>query len=155
MESTHSTEPTGDEPTSRLDRLRHWGTAVTQTMPESGRDGRVLTAAYVLLFTVNMTGIAAAQAGSNLCGTPIVQTVNAVAPLALAVVVTGGLIITYVLHAYSGFKKDPQKAKEVKDWRNRAGYGALSAPLVGKLLEIIIGVIGFGLAGCIDIIPGF
>lgn len=111
-------------------------------------------AAYGLHFAGHLVGLASAQAGQQLCGTPIARTINAVSPLALAIVVIGGSILGYLLHAYSGFKKDPTKVKEVKDWRNRAAFTALSAPLVGKLIEVVIEIIGFGLAGCIDIIPG-
>lgn len=153
MESMHSTTTDAAESAdpTRLARLRHWMTAVTPTIGTY----RGLTAAYILLFAVNLTGLAAAQAGSKICNTPISNTVNKVAPLILAVIVMGGLMMTYILHAWSGVKKDPQKAKEVKDWRNRAGISAASAPLVGKFLEIVIGITGFGLASCIDIIPGF
>lgn len=91
--------------------------------------------------------------GSQICGTPIAETINELAPLVLAIVIFGGGILCYILHAYSGFKKDPNKKKEILDWRNRAGFTAVTAPLVGKFIEIAIAATGLGLAGCIDIIP--
>ncbi|EMA56469.1 hypothetical protein C451_02053 [Halococcus thailandensis JCM 13552] len=130
--------------------------------------GRLITAAYGLLVVANLIGVAAAQEngsgggggggggniGSEVCGTAITKTINGIAPIVLFVVVIGGLMLAYLLHAWAGFKKDPQQAKTIKDWRNRAGISAISAPLLGKALEIMIGIMGLGLAGCIDIVPG-
>lgn len=126
--------------------------------------GRVLTVTYALLVAgTTLVGPAAAPPsggggggglGSEICGTAIATTVNKTVPLVMVVTIVGGLILGYLIHAYSGFVKDPQKVKDVKDWRNRAIITALSAPLLGKLLEIIIGFPGLGLAQCIDIVPG-
>ena len=161
MGDEHTT-PDTTEARSLPARLRQWHTTYRPNIPLRlrGRSG-LITAAYGLLVAGDIVGVAAAQAdggggsvGSQLCGTAIASTINSVAPLAMAVVVIGGLILTYLLHAYSGFKKDPQQVKLIKDWRNRSGTTAVSAPLLGKLLEIIIGSTGMGLAGCIDIVPG-
>jgi hypothetical protein len=155
MTPPNSTETTE---TGRVPQLRQWITSHSP-LSASWDYGDVFAGTYALLFAVNMVGIAAAppttggNVGQSLCNTAITRTVNSVAPLALAVVVVGGLMLTYLLHAYAGFKKDPNKVKEIKDWRNRAGITAVSAPLLGKLLEIIIGFTGLGLAPCIDIIP--
>jgi hypothetical protein len=150
--TTTSTETPATEGVA--DRLRRWGASHIPLASTRGY-GDLLGAAYGLLIAGNMVGLAAAQSGgSAICGTPIAKTVNKLAPLVLTVTVGGGLIMCYLLHSYSGLKKDPQKVKEIKDWRNRAGITAVSAPLLGKLLEIIIGFTGMGLASCIDIVPG-
>ena len=151
-------------------RLRQWITAYRNSFPSKRRmRGRLITAAYGLLVLANLIGVAAAQEngsggggggggggniGSEICGTAITDTINSIAPIVLFVVVIGGLMLSYLLHAWAGFKKDPQQAKAIKDWRNRAGISAISAPLLGKALEIMIGLMGLGLAGCIDIVPG-
>ncbi|WP_206536661.1 hypothetical protein [Halococcus thailandensis] len=150
-------------------RLRQWITTYRNSLPSKRRvRGRLITAAYGLLVVANLIGVAAAQEngsgggggggggniGSEVCGTAITKTINGIAPIVLFVVVIGGLMLAYLLHAWAGFKKDPQQAKTIKDWRNRAGISAISAPLLGKALEIMIGIMGLGLAGCIDIVPG-
>jgi anti-sigma factor RsiW len=160
------TEPTNPNATESFpDRLRQLIAATRARLPSKFRvRGGILTAAYGLLITMQMVGVASAQAGggggggggsvgSQLCGTAISKTINSLAPIVLAIVLIGGLMLAWMLHGYSGFKKDPQKVKDVKDWRNRAGTAAVTAPLLGKALEIIIGFIGLGLAGCIDIVP--
>ena len=123
--------------------------------------GRLITAAYGLMVVANLIGVVAGQQGggggnigNEVCGTAITETINGIAPIVLFVVVIGGLMLSYLLHAWAGFKKDPQQAKTIKDWRNRAGLSAISAPLLGKTLEIMIGIMGLGLADCIDIVPG-
>jgi hypothetical protein len=153
---TPSTE-TPDE--QAADRFRQWVVAHSPFPVTLRGKGALLTVAYGLLFAGNIIGIAAAQAGGGggagaICGTAIATTVNEVVPLALTVTIFGGLILSYLLHSYAGFKKDPNKVTQIKNWRNRAGLTALSAPLFGKLLEIVIGFIGLGLAGCIEIVPG-
>ena len=156
MVETTTTSTETPEPEGIVDRLRHWGAShLSVVTPWS--DGAGLAAVYALLIAGNMVGLAAAQSGgggSDLCDTQIVSTVNQLSPLVLTLTVGGGLILCYLLHSYSGLKKDPQKVKEIKDWRNRAGMTAISAPLLGKLLEIIIGFTGFGVGECLDIVPG-
>jgi hypothetical protein len=155
MASGTSSTDTADEQASA--RLRQW-VAAHSPLPSTLRGkGTVLTAGYALLVVGNVIGIAAAQAGggdSPICNTAIASTVNQVVPLALTVTVVGGAILSYLLHAYAGFKKDPNKVTQIKDWRNRAGLTAISAPLFGKMLEIVLGFIGLGLGGCIQIVPG-
>jgi hypothetical protein len=162
------TEPTTPSATESFsDHLRQFIAATRARLPSKLRvRGGILTAAYGLLIAMQMVGVASAQAGggggggggggsvgSQLCGTAISKTINSLAPVVLAIVLIGGLMLAWMLHGYSGFKKDPQKVKDVKDWRNRAGTAAVTAPLLGKALEIIIGFIGLGLAQCIDIVP--
>jgi hypothetical protein len=149
--ATHvnDTTDTGSVP----NRLRQWFAAQRNRLPATRR---AIAAAYALLAASSFIGPAAAQsAGSQLCGTVIARTVNNLAPVILTVVIVGGLMLCYLLHAWSGMKKDPQKVQNIRNWRNRAGQTALTAPLLGKLLEIIIGFMGIGLAGCIDIVPFF
>jgi fatty acid desaturase len=161
----NSTAPDATEPTDTdgvFNRLRQ-RTAAHRTFPLKFRArGHLIAAAYALLAVLNLIGIAAAQqgggggggsVGSQLCGTAIAQTVNQLAPVVLGVVIVGGLMLGYTLHAWSGFKKDPQKVQNIRDWRNRAITSAITAPLLGKMLELIIGFMGIGLAGCIDIVP--
>lgn len=147
-----------DGPAQAADRLRQWVTSHLPVPSTLRGKGAVLTAGYAVLLGGNVIGIAAAQAGgdggSPICGTAIASTVNQVVPLALTVTVFGGLILSYLLHAYAGFKKDPNKVTQIKNWRNRAGLTAISAPLFGKMLEIVLGFIGLGLGGCIQIVPG-
>jgi preprotein translocase subunit SecG len=157
---------TATETGSVLTRLRHWMSAYRNALPSKRRVcGRLITAAYGLIVVANLIGVVAGQEGggggggggnigSEVCGTAITKTINGIAPIVLFVVIIGGLMLAYLLHAWAGFKKDPQQAKTIKDWRNRAGISAISAPLLGKALEIIIGIMGLGLAGCIDIVPG-
>jgi hypothetical protein len=152
MGDTSTSTDTPDEQPS--DRLRLWIASHSPFLSTRGY-GKLLVAAYALVFAGNMVGVVAAQSGSSpICGTAIASTVNQVVPLALTVTVFGGLILSYLLHAYAGFKKDPNKVTQIKDWRNRAGLTALSAPLFGKMLEIVLGFIGLGLGGCIQIVPG-
>lgn len=102
---------------------------------------------------------AAAQAsgsvGSQLCGTPIAQTINRVVPLAIAVLMTVGLVLAYLLHAGSGLAKSTEQVRFYRNWRNRAGMSAVTAPLVGYLLEMVLGFTGVGMAGCVDLVPFF
>jgi hypothetical protein len=152
--NTNGTTDTGSVP----NRLRQSFAAHRTLIPSKSRG---IAAGYALLAVVNLIGIAAAQQGgggggslgSELCGTAIATTINELAPVVLGIVVLGGLMLCYLLHAWSGMKKDPQKVQNIRDWRNRAGQTAITAPLLGKLLEIIIGFMGIGLAGCIDIVP--
>jgi preprotein translocase subunit SecG len=160
--------PGPNEIESVLNHLRRFIAAHRTRLPSKSRArGHLITAAYGLLIAVNLIGVAAAQEGggggggggggnigSEVCGTAITATINGIAPIVLFVVVIGGLMLAYLLHAWSGFKKDPQQVQNIKNWRNRAGISAISAPLLGKALEIIIGIMGLGLAGCIDIVPG-
>jgi phosphotransferase system glucose/maltose/N-acetylglucosamine-specific IIC component len=155
-DATDSTE-TGNVP----HRLRRWIGAHQHRLPTKRR---LVAVAYGLFALASFIGITAAQqgggggggggsVGSQLCGTVIAQTVNQLAPIILGVVIVGGLMLGYTLHAWSGFKKDPQKVQNIRDWRNRAITSAITAPLLGKLLELVIGFMGIGLAGCIDIVP--
>ena len=159
---------TATEAASVLTRLRHWIGMYRNALPSKRRvRGRLITAAYGLIVAANLIGVVAGQEGggggggggggtigSEVCGTAITKTINGIAPIVLFVVIIGGLMLAYLLHAWAGFKKDPQQAKTIKDWRNRAGISAISAPLLGKALEIMIGIMGLGLAGCVDIVPG-
>jgi hypothetical protein len=159
--------PDPNEMGSAPNRLRRFIAAQRTRFPSKFQArGHLITAAYGLLAAINLIGVAAAQEGgdgggggggsigSEVCGTAITQTINGIAPIVLFVVVIGGLMLAYLLHAWSGFKKDPQQVQNIKNWRNRAGISAISAPLLGKALEIIIGIMGLGLAGCVDIVPG-
>lgn len=143
----NGTTDTGNTP----NRLRQWLAVQRNRLPTTRR---AIVAAYALLAASSFVGSAAAQSlGSELCGTVIATTINELAPVVLGIVVLGGLMLCYMLHAWSGMKKDPQKVQNIREWRNRAGQTAITAPLLGKLLEIIIGFMGIGLAGCIDIVP--
>jgi hypothetical protein len=161
----NSTAPDATDPTETgnvLHRLRRWVSTLQNRLPTKHR---LVAVAYGLFTLASFIGITAAQqsgggggggggtVGSQLCGTAIAQTVNQLAPVVLGVVIVGGLMLGYTLHAWSGFKKDPQKVQNIRDWRNRAITSAITAPLLGKLLELVIGFMGIGLAGCIDIVP--
>lgn len=156
-----ATEPTDTDRVSN--RFRQWVAAYWNRLPTKRR---VIAAAYGLLAATTLIGVAAAQEtqggdggggggslGTELCGTSIAQTINQLAPVVLGIVVIGGMMLGYLLHAWSGFKKDPSKVQNIRDWRNRAITSAITAPLLGKLLEIVIGFMGIGMASCIDIVP--
>lgn len=122
------------------------------------RYGPTILGTTLVLLIAGVAPVAAqagGSVGSQLCGTPIAQTINRVVPLAIAVLMTVGLVLAYLLHAGSGLAKSTDQVRFYKNWRNRAGMSAVTAPLVGYLLEMVLGFTGVGMAGCIHLVPFF
>lgn len=108
------------------------------------------------LFTV-VTGRAAAQdtVGSELCGTPIAEFINSTIPLLVALVIIVGTVFAFLMHVRAGVARDAEQARFYFDWRNRAGYTAVTAPLLAFLLQLLLGFTGTGITNCIDLTPFF
>lgn len=98
------------------------------------------------------TGTAAAQVGDGLCGTPIARLLNEAGPLIVSIVMLGGTLFAMVLHGYAGFIRDREEVVRYQKWRTRAIKGVLGAPILGYLLELMLGYLGLSVAGCIDIV---
>ena len=118
---------------------------------------RILVVGFVLGVSVPLfIGTAAAQTvGGSLCGTPIADFINSAAPLVVALAMIVGTVFAYLMHSRAGLARDAEQAQFYLDWRNRAGYTAVTAPLLAFLLEMMIGFTGTGVAGCIELVPFF
>jgi len=121
--------------------------------------GRIL--GYVALLAGGLPVVlarpAAAQSsvGSELCGTPIADFINSTVPLVVALAMIAGLVFAFLMHARSGVARDTEQARFYRDWRNRAGYTAVTVPLLAFLLQLLIGFTGTGIADCVDLVPFF
>lgn len=108
-------------------------------------------------------GAALAQNGTNgtapgsgpigLCGSPIATLANSFGPLAVTVLGLGGLGVAVAAHQWAGLKKDPSKAREVTEWRNRAVMAALGGVVIGWLVEQGLVAMGAAPPGCVSILP--
>jgi len=119
---------------------------------------RVLVAGYTLMLgSPAIVGTVAAQGtvGSSLCGTPIANFINSAAPLVVALAMIVGTVFAYLMHSRAGLARDAEQAQFYLDWRNRAGYTAITAPLLAFLLQMMIGFTGTGVDACIDLVPFF
>ena len=119
---------------------------------------RVVTIGFALVVSVPVViGPAAAQGtvGSSLCGTPIANFINSAAPLVVALAMIVGTVFAYLMHSRAGLARDAEQAQFYLDWRNRAGYTAITAPLLAFLLQMMIGFTGTGVDACIDLVPFF
>jgi hypothetical protein len=103
------------------------------------------------------TGRAAAQdaVGRELCGTPIAEFINSTIPLLVALVIIVGTVFAFLMHVRAGVARDTEQARFYFDWRNRAGYTAVTAPLLAFLLQLLLGFTGTGITDCIDLTPFF
>lgn len=107
-----------------------------------------------LFAVVAFTGTAAAQSsGGQLCGSPIASLANEFGPLIITALFFGGLIAAIGAHQYAGLKKDPNKAKEVTQWRNRAGQAAVGGPILGWLLQSAVTSMGWATPACMNVLP--
>jgi hypothetical protein len=113
--------------------------------------------AVVLVLSTVVTGRAAAQqpVGSELCGTPIADFINSTIPLLVALVIIVGTVFTFLMHVRAGVARDTEQARFYFDWRNRAGYTAVTAPLLAFLLQLLLEFTGTGITDCIDLTPFF
>ncbi|UPV98928.1 hypothetical protein M0R88_10335 [Halorussus gelatinilyticus] len=129
-------------------------------MPESPRRFSKPVAAYALgsvagLALVSNTASAQQVVGSDLCGTPLADTINFAAPLFVGLLMIASAILAYILHNAAAFPKDPQSVESVKNWRNRATFSAVTTPLFAVVIQLLIQSTGVGLAECVNIIPFF
>lgn len=109
----------------------------------------------LLLLATPVAAQTSGPVGSDICGTPLANTINQAAPLIVGLLMIGGAILSYILHNASGFPKDPQVVQSVKNWRNRAAFASVTTPLFAVVMEMFIGFTGVGLANCVDIVPFF
>lgn len=102
-------------------------------------------------------GPAAAQTevGNTLCGTPIAEFINGVVPLVVSLAMIVGAVFAAFMHARAGVARDAEQARFYLDWRNRAGYTAVTAPLLAFLIQMLIGLTGTGIASCVNLVPFF
>jgi hypothetical protein len=59
------------------------------------------------------------------------------------------------MHARAGVARDAEQARFYLDWRNRAGYTAVTAPLMAFIIQMLIGFTGTGVASCVNLVPFF
>ncbi len=148
---------TPDESRSSLAELTSLDPRASSRVRAMG--GRIL--GYVALFAGGLpalfAGPAAAQSsvGSELCGTPIADFINNTVPLVVALAMIAGLVFAFLMHARSGVAPGTEQARFYRDWRNRAGYTAVTVPLLAFLLQLLIGFTGTGIADCVDLVPFF
>jgi hypothetical protein len=104
-----------------------------------------------------VVGQAAAQpeVGNTLCGTPIANFINGIVALVVGLAMIVGAVFAAFMHARAGVARDALQAQFYMDWRNRAGYTAVTAPLLAFLIQMLIGFTGTGVASCIDLVPFF
>jgi len=110
-----------------------------------------------MLLPALATGPVAAQStvGQELCGTPIAEFINSTVPLIVALVIIAGTVFAFLMHVRAGVARDAEQARFYFDWRNRAGYTAVTAPLLAFLLQMLLGFTGTGIDGCINLVPFF
>lgn len=110
--------------------------------------------AMSLLLTA-FVGTAAAQSdvGTTLCGTPIADFINGTAPLVVSLAMLIGTVFAAFMHVRAGLARDAEQARFYLDWRNRAGYTAVTAPLAAFLIQMLIGFTGTGVADCVNVVP--
>ena len=95
------------------------------------------------------------QVGSDICGTPLADTINYAAPLFVGILMISSAILAYLLHNAAAFPKNPDAVEGIKGWRNRAAFSTVTTPLVAVVIQLLIQSTGVGLAGCVNIIPFF
>ena len=98
---------------------------------------------------------AQSEVGTTLCGTPIAEFINGVVPLVVGLAMIVGAVLAAFMHARAGVARDAEQARFYLDWRNRAGYTAVTAPLLAFIIEMLIGFTGTGVTDCINLVPFF
>ena len=136
-----------------------------ETKGQASQQHRILgsswTAIRSLLVSITVltmfAGTAAAQSevGTELCGTPIAEFINGVVPLVVSLAMIVGAVFAAFMHARAGVARDAEQARFYLDWRNRAGYTAVTAPLLAFIIEMLIGFTGTGVTECINLVPFF
>lgn len=106
-----------------------------------------------LVAVVAFTGTAAAQSGDLLCGSPIANLANDFGPMVITALFFGGLAFGIVFHQYAGMKKDPNKAKEWFNARNRAAQAAIGGPIIGWFIQQAAVSMGWATPACMNVLP--
>lgn len=135
-----------------------WAFRSTRQISEIQFSRLALSSTTAILYSlVLFVGNVAAQSdvGNTLCGTPIADFINGAAPLVVSLAMLVGAVFAAYLHARSGVARDVEEAQYYMDWRNRAGYTAVTAPLLAFLVQMLIGLTGIGIADCINLVPFF
>lgn len=95
------------------------------------------------------------QVGADICGTPLADTINFAAPLAVGILMIASAILAYLLHNAAAFPKNPDAVEDIKSWRNRAAFCTVTTPLAAVVIQLLIQSTGVSLVGCVNIIPFF
>ena len=109
-------------------------------------------ATNTLLALAAVAGTARAQS-TGVCSSPMANAVNEAGPTVIMMLIIGSLVLTYCLNIYSGYKRDPSKVQEIKEWRNRAGMTAVTTPILAWLIIRVLNAMNVSIAGCINILP--
>ncbi len=133
---------------------------VLSSILERSRRFPKLVATYALgsiagLVLISKTASAQQVVGSDLCGTPLADTINFAAPLFVGLLMIASAILAYLLHNAAAFGKNPKTVESVKDWRNRAAFSTVTTPLFAVIIQLLIQSTGVGIADCVNIIPFF
>lgn len=137
---TERDQPTDADAPTRRDRARR----AIRTLGVAAVTGSV-----ALVGTVS----AQTQVGDGVCGSPFATTLNQGAPLAVGILMAAAAVLAYLLHTYSGMKRDPQAVQEVKEWRNRSAAAVITTPIFAWALIQFLGFTGVGIADCIQLSP--
>ena len=97
--------------------------------------------------------VSAQDAGSELCGTPVESALNEFGPLIISALIVVGAFVAMIAHGLAGLHKDPDTVRFYRKWRNRSALTAVTVPVVGYFIEVALGIMGVGLASCIDLVP--
>lgn len=97
--------------------------------------------------------VSAQEAGSELCGTPVESALNEFGPLVISALIVVGAFVAMIAHGLAGLHKDPDTVRFYRKWRNRSALTAVTVPVVGYFIEVALGIMGVGLAGCIELVP--
>ncbi|WP_273837813.1 hypothetical protein [Halococcus sp. PRR34] len=97
--------------------------------------------------------VSAQEAGSELCGTPVESALNEFGPLIISALIVVGAFVAMIAHGLAGLHKDPDTVRFYRKWRNRSALTAVTVPVVGYFIEVALGIMGVGLASCIDLVP--
>jgi len=136
---------------NQLQTVLHW-------VPTTGSYRIGLRAVFVGALSLTWFVVPAAaqsEVGDTLCGTPIAEFINGIVPLVVSLAMIVGAVFAAFMHARAGVARDAEQARFYLDWRNRAGYTAVTAPLLAFLIQMVIGLTGTGIASCIDLVPFF
>ncbi|WP_225741171.1 hypothetical protein [Halorussus halophilus] len=95
------------------------------------------------------------QVGSDICGTPLADTINFAAPLFVGILMISSAILAYILHNAAALPKNPDAVEGIKNWRNRAAFSTVTTPLFAVVIQLLIQSTGVGLTDCVNIIPFF
>ncbi|WP_423743936.1 hypothetical protein V5735_13140 (plasmid) [Haladaptatus sp. SPP-AMP-3] len=103
-----------------------------------------------------MTGIAAAQTGSNgLCGTPAISLFEWAARTGAGVLFLGGLLYGAYKHARAGMSRNPERSSE---HRQSGTMAMIAGPIFGLVIVLgkqAAGAAGFHAAQCAHLTPWF